>query len=199
VASRCVAGLVVTLEAPSTTSVGLCLARTAMDKRPWPELLGVEAVWLMSGKPRELYLDNAAEFKIEALRRGCDQHGIKLRYRPPGQPHFGGIVERLTGTMMQLVHELPGTAFSSTAERGTYDSDGKAVLAVRKLQGWLALAVACYHGQVHETLGRPPAGDWSSSRKTTGTMPSAVMWSCGPCPQLVEHRCSGPASPVSWW
>lgn len=170
VASRCVVGLVVTLEAPSATSVGLCLAHTAMDKRPWLERLGVEAVWPMSGKPRELYLDNAAEFKSEALRRGCDQHGIKLRYRPPGQPHFGGIVERLIGTMMQLVHELPGTTFSSVAERGTYDSDDKAVLTVRELQGWLALAVAGYHGQVHETLGRPPAGVWSEKAAASGPL-----------------------------
>ncbi|GAA3083761.1 DDE-type integrase/transposase/recombinase [Streptomyces olivoverticillatus] len=122
---------------------------------------GVEAVWPMSGKPRELYVDNAAEFKSEALRRGCDQHGIRLRYRPPGLPHFGGIIERLIGTMMELVHELPGTTFSSTAERGAYDSEKTAALTVRELQRWLALAVACYHGQVHETLGRTPAGVWA--------------------------------------
>ena len=76
----------------------------------------------------------------------------------PGQPHFGGIVERLIGTMMQMVHELPGTTFSSTAERGGYDSDAKAALTLRELQRWLALAVACYHGEVHETVGRTPAG-----------------------------------------
>lgn len=112
VASRCVPGFVVTLEAPSATSVGLCLAHTATDKRAWLEQLGVEAVWPMSGKSRQLYVDNAAEFKSEALRRGCDQHGIELSYRPPGLPHFGGIVERLIGTMMRMVHELPGTTFS---------------------------------------------------------------------------------------
>lgn len=173
VVSRCVVGLVVTLEAPSATSVGLCLAHAAMDKRPWLERLDVEAVWPMSGKPRELYVDNAAEFKSEALRRGCDQHGIALRYRPLGQPHFGGIIERLIGTMMQMVHELPGTTFSSTAERGAYDSDGQATLTLRELQGWLALAVACYHGQVHETLGRTPAGVWAE--KAAGTTRSATV------------------------
>ena len=114
-ASRCVAGLVVTLEAPSATSVGLCLAHMVTDKRAWLEQLEVEAAWPMSGKPRELHVDNAAEFKSEALRRGCDQQGIRLRYRPPGQPHFGGIIERLT--MMQMVHKLPGTTFSSIAEQ----------------------------------------------------------------------------------
>ena len=59
VASRCVVGMVVTLEAPSATSVGLCLAHAAADKRPWLERLEVEAAWPMSGKPRELYVDNA--------------------------------------------------------------------------------------------------------------------------------------------
>jgi putative transposase len=139
---------------------------------PWLERLGVETIWPMSGKPRELYVDNASEFKSEALRRGCDQHGIKLRYRPPGLPHFGGIIERLIDTMMELVHELPGTTFSSTAERGTYDRDGKAVLTVRELQRRLALAVACYHGQVHETLGRTPAGIWAE--KTAAGAPVTV-------------------------
>ncbi len=84
--------MVVTLEAPSAVSVGLCLVHAACDKRPWLEGLNVEMDWPMSGKPRLLYLDNAAEFKSEALRRGCEQHGIRLDYRPPGQPHYGGIV-----------------------------------------------------------------------------------------------------------
>src|SRR5260370_35676732 len=93
----------------------------ATDKRARLERLGVTASWPMSGKPAGLFLDNAAEFKSEALRRGCEQHGIRLRYRPPGQPHFGGIIERVIGTMMQIVHELPGTTFSSIADRGSYD------------------------------------------------------------------------------
>jgi len=168
VCSRCVVGLVVTLEAPSATSVGLCLAHAAADKRPWLERLEAEAVWPMSGKPRELYVDNAAEFKSEALRRGCEQHGIRLRYRPPGRPHFGGIIERLIGTMMQMVHELPGTTFSSTAERGGYDSDATAALTLRELQRWLALAVACYHGEVHESLGRTPAAVWAEKAAESG-------------------------------
>lgn len=43
VCSRCILGMVVTLEAPSAVSVGLCLAHAAIDKRPWLEQLGVEA------------------------------------------------------------------------------------------------------------------------------------------------------------
>ena len=168
VCSRCIVGLVVTLEAPSALSVGLCLAHMVTDKQTWLERLEVGAEWPMSGKPRELYLDNAAEFKSEALRRGCDQHGITLNYRPPGRPHFGGIIERVIGTMMEMVHELPGTTFSNPTQRGGYDSEAKAVLTVCELQRWLALAVATYHGQVHSTLGQTPAGRWTQGMANSG-------------------------------
>jgi putative transposase len=87
-------------------------------------------------------VDNAAEFKSEALRRGCDQHGIRIAWRPPGQPHFGGIVERVIGTLMEMVHELPGTTFSNPRQRGAYDSERLAVLTVGELERWLTLAVA---------------------------------------------------------
>lgn len=172
VASRSIPGLVVTLDAPSATSVGLCLAHMVSDKRPWLEQLGVQASWPMRGKPARLYVDNGADFHSEALQRGCDEHGIRLDYRPPGQPHYGGVVERVIGTMMSLVHELPGTTFSNVAQRGDYDSGGKASLTLPELQRWLALAVASYHGTVHATLSRTPAGVWAE--QTELEQPAAV-------------------------
>lgn len=60
----------------------------------------------MTGKPLLLYIDNGAEFKSEALRRGCEQHGISLDYRPIGKTHYGGIIERVIGTLMQKIHAL---------------------------------------------------------------------------------------------
>nr|MCY0975560.1 transposase family protein [Paenarthrobacter ureafaciens] len=160
--SRCLVGMVVALEPPSAVSVGLCLAHTCCDKRPWWEAIGVEADWPMSGKPRQLYVDNGAEFKSEALRRGCEQHGIGLDYRPPGRPHYGGIVERVIGTAMTMVHELPGTTFSNPVERRRYDSEKMAALTLPELEKWLVLAVASYHGSVHSTLGQTPAGRWAA-------------------------------------
>lgn len=160
--SRCIVGLVITLEAPSALSVGLCLAHMVTDKRAWLERLGIEVSWPMAGKPGELYLDNATEFKSEALRRGCEEHGVSLRYRPPGRPHYGGIIERVIGTLMEMVHELPGTTFSNPAQRGSYDSDARAVLTLAELEKWLALAVAGYHGQVHGSTGQTPQARWAA-------------------------------------
>ncbi|GFZ99351.1 Mu transposase C-terminal domain-containing protein [Nesterenkonia alkaliphila] len=180
VCSRCLIGMVVTLEPPSAVSVGLCLAHAARDKRPWLERLGVEADWPMSGKPKLLHVDNAAEFKSEALRRGCEQHGIELNYRPLGQPHYGGIIERVIGTAMGQIHELPGTTFSNPAQRGEYDSEKMAALTLPELEKWLALAVATYHGTVHTTLGQTPAGKWAEGMASTGvpvvtTNPTAFL------------------------
>ncbi|ECY2634746.1 transposase [Salmonella enterica] len=160
--TRCVSGMVVTLEAPSAVSVGLCLAHVVCDKRPWLERLKVEMDWPMSGKPRLLYLDNATEFKSEALRRGCEQYGIRLDYRPPGQPHYGGIVERLIGTAMQMIHDdLPGTTFSNPGQRGDYNSEKMAALTLRELERWLTLAVGTYHNSVHNGLLQPPGARWA--------------------------------------
>jgi putative transposase len=163
--SRCLLGLVITLEAPSAVSVGLCLVLVACDKRPWLETQGVEAQWPMGGVPTALYLDNAPEFKSEALRRGWEQHGIALSYRPPGRPHFGGIVERVIGTVMQWVHELPGTTFSNPAERGTYDADGTAALTLRELERWLMLAVAAYQESVKNRAHDPPKSELAGHRQ----------------------------------
>ncbi|WP_121498514.1 Mu transposase C-terminal domain-containing protein [Pseudomonas aeruginosa] len=172
--TRCVLGMVVTLEAPSSVSVGLCLVHVACDKRPWLEGLNIEMEWPMSGKPRLLYLDNAAEFKSEALRRGCEQHGIRLDYRPLGQPHYGGIVERIIGTAMQMIHdELPGTTFSNPDQRGDYDSENKAALTLRELERWLTLAVGTYHGSVHNGLLQPPAARWAEAVARVG-VPAVV-------------------------
>ena len=172
--TRCVLGMVVTLEAPSAVSVGLCLVHVACDKRPWLEGLNVEMDWQMSGKPLLLYLDNAAEFKSEALRRGCEQHGIRLDYRPLGQPHYGGIVERVIGTAMQMIHdELPGTTFSNPVQRGVYASEKMAALTLRELERWLALAVGTYHGSVHSGLLQPPAARWAEAVARVG-VPAVV-------------------------
>jgi len=160
--SRCIAGFHVTLEAPSATSVGLCLTHVAMDKAPWLALRALEADWPVAGKPRRVGVDNGSEFHSAAFERGCAQHGIGIEWRPPGRPHFGGIVERVIGMLMELVHALPGTTFSNVGQRGSYDSDKAACLTLDELERWFAVAVAkYYHLRPHEGLdGQQPLRRW---------------------------------------
>lgn len=166
--TRCIVGMLLTLEAPSATSVGLCLAHMVTDKSAWLARLGLtDMTWPMHGKATWIYLDNAPEFYSEALKRGCEQHGINRDYRPGGLPHFGGIIERVIGTAMKMAHELPGTTFSNTKERAKYNSEAKAILTLRELEKWLTLAIGTYHGSVHSSLLEPPAACWSKNVETS--------------------------------
>lgn len=158
--SRCVVGFCLTLESPSATSVGLCLSHVISNKRPWLERIGAGVEWPMFGKPKVIHVDNGSEFHSEALKRGCEVHGIKVSYRPVESPHYGGIVERVIGTMMKMVHELPGTTFSNITERGEYDSDKNASLTLVELEKWFALAIASYHLSIHSGINEPPVTRW---------------------------------------
>ena len=116
--SRCIAGFVLSLEAPSAVSIGLCLTHIAMDKAPWLAMLDINSSWPIFGKPNIIHVDNGTDFHSNALSRSCLQHGIKIEYRPIGKPHYGDIIERVIGTMMKLVHTLPGSTFSNIKEKG---------------------------------------------------------------------------------
>lgn len=177
VATRMIAGFHVDLEPPGATQVGLCLLHVAADKTAWLADRGVEARWPLAGKPRTIGVDNAREFHSAAFERGCAQHGIAIDWRPPGQPRFGGIVERVIGTLMRLVHALPGTTFSSVKERGKYDSDKAACLTLSELERWLGVAIAQrYHNSRHAGLGgATPLGRCETDlagRAASGNLPA---------------------------
>src|SRR5262249_14971937 len=123
----------------------------------WLAARNIKTHWPVWGKPRCIHLDNAGEFHGEALKRGCEVHGINMVYRPYQEPYYGGIIERVIGTMMQLVHSLPGTTFSNIQEKGDYPSEKKAVLTLSELEYWLTIAITdYYHQKVHKGIHLPP-------------------------------------------
>ncbi len=99
--SRCVLGLSVSFDPPSAAGVALALAQGVLPKTEWLADRGLDLTWPMHGLPRLLHLDNGREFHSRALRRGCQQHGLRLDFRPPATPRFGGHIERLMGTLME--------------------------------------------------------------------------------------------------
>ena len=161
VASRAVLGFSVSLERPSVVSVALTLVQAVLPKDLWLADRQLEVPWPMWGLPELLQLDNAAEFHSRALVRGAQEYGIRIDYRPPGTPHFGGHIERLIGTTMGAVHLLPGTTFSNVAEKGAYSSEKTSALTLVELERWLALQVGgVYHQSVHASLLKPPVAAW---------------------------------------
>jgi len=160
VTSRMVAGFYLTLEPPSALSVSLVIQHLVRPKMDWLDGLGIDADWPAAGLPETIHVDNAKEFRSKAMRRGTEEHGISLQYRPIGAPHYGGHIERLIGTMMGAVHLLPGSTFSSIKGRGDYDSAANAVMTLDEMERWFALEITRYHAQRHRSLGIPPVAAW---------------------------------------
>jgi putative transposase len=167
VATRAVPGFHLSLEAPSATSVALALSMAVLPKNKFLAAQHIDFDWPCQGLAKAVHLDNAREFHSNALKRGCQEHGIEITFRPPGRPHFGGHIERLIGTMMGEVHLLPGTTFSSIAARGDYKPADTAVMTMRELERWLTLQITgIYHRSIHRGLGRTPQQAWNQAMKS---------------------------------
>jgi putative transposase len=148
------------------------VAHAVLPKTQWLAERRIEADWPMHGLFARLHLDNAKEFRSEALRRGCEQYNIAIDYRPVRTPHYGGHIERLIGTMMGKVHLLPGTTFSDVKAKGELDPQKSAAMTIEELERWLAHAVAgVYHRTLHSALGTPPQVAWERGLSGDATTP----------------------------
>lgn len=160
--TRMVCGFWISPEPPSTTSVALAITHAVLPKTDWLESSGLSLPWPVAGLPHTLHVDNAREFHSHALKRACQQHGIILVHRLIAHPNTGGHIERLMGTLMKRIQELPGTTFSNIRERGDADPEATAVLTIREFERVFALEVlGPYHHEVHSGLGIPPLVAWA--------------------------------------
>jgi putative transposase len=155
--SRMVTGFYVSFDPPGALSTGLCLANSILPKDAWLAKHNIDAEWPCYGIPDKIHLDNAKEFRGRMLLRACKEWGINIEWRPAGNPHFGGNIERFVGTISKEIHGLPGTTFSNTVERKGYDSEGKAIFSLSEFETWLATyIVRVYHKKIHTSLGISP-------------------------------------------
>jgi putative transposase len=161
--SRSVPGFYLSFDAPSATGVALAVAQAVLAKPDWLSERNLDFAWPMHGLPQSLHLDNGKEFHSKALKRGCQQHGVRIDYRPPATPRFGGHIERLMGTLMSRVHALPGTTSSNVVARGDYPAEQKAILTLYEFERILALEIlGPYHNEVHSALDTTPAAAWAA-------------------------------------
>jgi putative transposase len=76
---------------------------------------------------------------------------------------MGGHIERLLGTLLRALHELPGATFSNPQERGSYDSEARAVMTLGELERWLTeYIVGVYHAKRHRGIGTSPLQRWTA-------------------------------------
>jgi putative transposase len=177
VATRCVMGFCLSLEAPSSLLVALCL-ETAVFPKDCLRTSGSAVNWPMYGLMKSIHSDNGREFHGRAFRRGCDLNGIEMIYRPPATPRFGGHIERLIGTFMRRTRLLPGNTYSDMLGRRPRDAEAKATLTLDDYRCFLTEEIERYHDRVHRTLGMSPKSAWERAWKRsreveTPTFPSS--------------------------
>ncbi len=163
VATRCILGFCLTLEKPSSLSVALCLAQAMCPKEAWLDGRGIEHPWPMSGRPRLLVTDSAKEFKGRAFQRGCEDYGVRIRYRDRGRVHEGGVVERLLGKLNGVLATHPGSAGRSVVDRDGYPAERRARLSFADLERCVALAVIDHNLQQNAKTLKTPSAEWAQS------------------------------------
>ena len=70
--SRMVTGFYLTMDAPSRLSTSLCLLHSVYDKTTWLKAREIEEPWPVAGLPDRVHVDNGADFRSRAFKRGCE-------------------------------------------------------------------------------------------------------------------------------
>ncbi len=167
--SRAILGFSCSLESASTLTVATCLAQACRQKDDWLARRQLSRLhWPIYGIPEILEYDQGSENIARGIQRGLKLHGIKAKIRPKGHPEQHGHIERLIGTMMRAVHELPGTTFSNINERGETEPDKLACLSVTELERVLALTIDSYNHTTHDTTGERPIEKYLSYYRQPG-------------------------------
>ncbi|WP_240473706.1 DNA-binding domain-containing protein [Thioclava pacifica] len=87
IATRMVTGYHVSLEAPCSLSVALCLTRTVAPKAALLTDLASSAPWPAPGRPRSIHVDNGSDFLSRAFQRACTA-GDRSQVPTPRAPAF---------------------------------------------------------------------------------------------------------------
>lgn len=155
--SRMIAGFYLSFQGPGYFNVGQCLYQCFTPKDRYLKQMHVDGEWPIYGVPRVIHVDNARELSGTEVQRMCEEYGVSLERRPPGQPQYGPHIERFFATINKEIHNIPGTTFSNINERGSYKSEKNASLTIHELEEWLTeYIVNIYHKTRHEELGTTP-------------------------------------------
>jgi putative transposase len=171
--SRVCLGMYLTLDPPSAMSAGMCVTHCMVPKNEWLGLRPTKGgKWPFFGTMDSLHCDNAREFRGHMLLVACNEYDIDLILRPVKKPRYGAHIERLMGTVSELLKALKGATFSGPHERGEYDSDGNACMTIDELEKWLILMFTNYHcNQVHSGIGTTPEQRWREGLMGTKNLP----------------------------
>ena len=155
--SRMIVGYYLSLNPPSVTSVAICVTTSVLPKDKLLLDLDINSNWDIWGFPETIHVDNGADFRAEAIKEAGLVHGINIEFRPVGRSNFGGHIERVIGTLMNAVHEIPGTTFSNIQQKAEYDADKHSSMTFLEFERWLVTFITkVYHKRIHHGINTSP-------------------------------------------
>ena len=129
--SRCIIGIRLGFDAPSSQVVALALRHAILPKNYSAEY-ELNCEWGTYGKPEYFFTDGGKDFRSNHLRQIGVQLGFTCELR--NRPSEGGIVERPFGTFnTELFSSLPGYTGSNVQER-PQEAEKDACLTLRELE-----------------------------------------------------------------
>lgn len=123
--------------------------------------------------PQTLVVDNGKEFHSTYFQTLLAYYGVEVAYRPPGQPRFGDVVERLFRTAnTQFIYNLTGNTQLTRHSRTVTASHDPRHHALWTLEALYAVlqewAYEVYDQSVHGTLGQSPRQTFEDSLRQHG-------------------------------
>lgn len=166
-ATRYPLGYYLGFEPPSYLTVMECLHHAILPKGDVRAQYGTDHTWQAYGIPATLVIDNGKEFIGRDLEEACCLLGTVLQYTPVLTPQFKAGIERMFGSLNTLLlHTLPGTTFSNSAERGAYDSAQHACVYLSEVDKLMHLFVVdLYAERFHRGLNGIPARCWEEKTR----------------------------------
>ncbi len=142
--SRCIMGINLGFDAPSSGVVALGLRHAILPKRYGAEYK-LHCEWGTYGKPKHFFIDGGKDFRSDHLSQIAAQLGFVGHLRD--RPSEGGVVERPFRTLNDKVFStLPGYTGSNVQERPE-DAEKDARLTLRELEQLLVGYIVNHYNQ----------------------------------------------------
>lgn len=161
--SRCIMGMHLGFDAPSSAVVCLALRHGILPKQ-YSSGYELRGIWGTYGLPQYLYTDGGKDFRSQHLEQVATELGIVLCLRR--KPSDGGIVERPFGTFnTQFFSTLPGYV-SSKVETRSPAAESEACLTLMQLEQLLVrYVVDNYNQAIDARMGdQTRLGRWEAGR-----------------------------------
>ena len=159
--SRCVLGFFVSFGDPSIACCGRAVINALLPKDSLLDGMDPRPDYPIHGFFKKLHADFASAHRSEAFRSACHAYGIDPDVRVRGPSHLGGHIERLIGTMLGKMLQLPGATGGDVTRRDGYDPAETSALTLAEFEHWLIREICRYHLSPHEGLGKiAPIQQW---------------------------------------